>query len=338
RLKDRDMPQSRYIPRLAICRKCGLTLVELLVVIAVIGILISLLLPAVQAAREAARRMQCRNNLKQIGLALHTYANQHREHLPSFSAAMFDVSGKPWRPNPRAGGYGEWHSFSWRSTVLPYHEQQSVFNSLDFTRPVGAAINRNALKQLLTLHQCPSTDGCPRLIAEFGAVEMRDRPPAGALDYAGVMGLGGLYDQNPQARGVWFPRSGVFEVGSSDGYSTEQRYGTPPRLTDVEDGLSQTLLVVEQAGKPNEYFQSWVVNSIDPKSGAWLSCEYPHFVDWLGVNQTNATGIFSYHPGLAHAVRCDGSVTSLSEGVSPMVIVALLTSVGGEVVREQDLQ
>jgi prepilin-type N-terminal cleavage/methylation domain-containing protein len=103
-------------------RRNGFTLVELLVVIAIIGVLIALLLPAVQAAREAARRMQCTNNLKQIGIALHNY-HDICDALPAVSAYPASSSAGKWRCGP-----------SWLVTILPYIEQGSAYSSLVFSQ------------------------------------------------------------------------------------------------------------------------------------------------------------------------------------------------------------
>ncbi len=149
----------------------ALTLVELLVVIAIIGVLIALLLPAVQAAREAARRLHCANNLKQIGLALHVYAEANRQHLPAWTRAAFDQSG---RSVPGYRYFAEWQSFSWRSTLLPHHEQQSLYNQLDFRRPPAAAeANQGVLATILTIYQCPRR---PAIGESFPTSASRPRP------------------------------------------------------------------------------------------------------------------------------------------------------------------
>ena len=313
--------------------RTGLTLVELLVVMAVIGVLIALLLPAVQAAREAARKVHCRNNLKQIGLALHLYANQHREHLPAWCRSMFTASGKPW--DPKGTGFGEWHSFSWRSTLLPFHEQQNVFVLLDFKRAATAAVNRPALAHVLQLYQCPSTEGFPRRIPEFGADGLRDRPAAGALDYAGVMGFTFAPDENPLTRGVWYPLSGAFAPGMG-GYPAEVAMTSSPRLSDVDDGLSNTLMVYEQSGKPAVHSFGEVIDR-ESKMGAWLTCESPAF-DNLNVNRSNFRSVYSQHVGSANALMCDGSVIPLSDRLSEDVLLALITSVGGEVIRDPNFR
>ncbi|MFO0896408.1 MAG: DUF1559 domain-containing protein [Pirellulales bacterium] len=167
----------------------GLTLVELLVVIAVIGVLVALLLPAVQAAREAGRKVQCRNNLKQVGLALHVYAEANRQHLPAWTRTAFNQGGR------RVPGYQDfagWQSFSWRSTLLPYHEQQALFDRLDFGKPPSATdSNRAVLATQLTIHQCPSTPGYLRVIPNIGEPAPPRGPPAAACDYVGSNGITG---------------------------------------------------------------------------------------------------------------------------------------------------
>jgi prepilin-type N-terminal cleavage/methylation domain-containing protein len=127
--------------------RVGFTLVELLVVIAIIGILIALLLPAVQAAREAARRTQCNNNLKQIGLALHNYHDSHKTFPPDAVWGAFVAAAPTAQQNP-------YHT-TWLLAILPYLEQQPLYDTVDFELPMyGQPVTSTQLGAL----QCPSDD------------------------------------------------------------------------------------------------------------------------------------------------------------------------------------
>src|SRR4051794_38561286 len=132
---------------------CGFTLVELLVVIAIIGVLVALLLPAVQAAREAARRMSCSNNLKQIGLALHSYESAHSVFPPG-------------RINTYVAGNG--HCWGAYSQMLPFLEQKAVFDAMNFSMnpdpdytTTNAVVNQTAAVTVLSTFLCPSDGGPP---------------------------------------------------------------------------------------------------------------------------------------------------------------------------------
>src|SRR5687768_6007213 len=121
-------------------RQRGFTLVELLVVIAIIGVLVALLLPAVQAAREAARRTQCSNNLKQIGLAMHNYHDTHKQFPPAYVA---DSNGTPMH--------------SWRVLILPYIEANHIYDRYDQTQPWDSATNRQLLSEMPQTYRCLSS-------------------------------------------------------------------------------------------------------------------------------------------------------------------------------------
>lgn len=121
-------------------RRRAFTLIELLVVIAIIAILIALLLPAVQQAREAARRTQCRNNLKQIGLALHLYHDEYRSFPPAYTV---DETGQPLH--------------SWRTLILPFIDQQQLYDSIDLSKPWDDPANAEAFQTAVPPYICPST-------------------------------------------------------------------------------------------------------------------------------------------------------------------------------------
>ena len=198
-------------------RRRGFTLIELLVVIAIIGVLIALLLPAVQAAREAARRAQCTNNLKQIGLAMFNYESA--------------VGCLPWAHGP--SGWNDWSAFA---MMLPYMEQGPIFNATNFTNNGLAtlppstngntpAMNNTVLLTTLNILQCPSDSD-------------RLTNPEGHVNYA--MCAGAAADDF-----YYFNNGGVNQPGqySGIGISYVDYYGSPPapcRLASIVDGTSQT--------------------------------------------------------------------------------------------------
>ncbi len=134
-------------------KRAGLTLVELLVAIAIIGILIGMLLPAVQQIREAARRIQCQNNLHQLALGTLNYSGAHKEHLPPL--------WKTANPNP-------WDNFSWRIDILPFIEANNLNQTLVLDQLPLSPVNLTAAETQLPIFQCPSTPQAPRIIDSMG--------------------------------------------------------------------------------------------------------------------------------------------------------------------------
>ncbi|MFO0896409.1 MAG: DUF1559 domain-containing protein [Pirellulales bacterium] len=129
------------------------------------------------------------------------------------------------------------------------------------------------------------------------------------------------------------------QVALAPGLSDEGRsdYSRPPRLADVDDGLSNTLLVVEQAGKPNYVWRPFPDYHLDLSLGPWLTCEWAFFSE-EPVNTINASGIYAFHPSVAQVLLCDGSVRAMSEATPHAVYLSLVSRSGGEVIRDQDWQ
>ncbi len=297
-------------------RRTGFTLVELLVVIAIIGVLIALLLPAVQAARESARKVQCRNNLKQMGLALHTYAEQHRGFLPALGRG------------PR--GAQQW--FSWRAAALPFHEQQSLYNAIDFAQGPYSGANWQVAGTLLKVHQCPSTPDYPRRQSRTGrSSEGRNGPfDLAALDYVAIYGV--LTAEDLSARGLrtlWTPNN--FTQGPRTNYP--KQFTSPVGLHECEDGLSNTGLLHEQGGSPVHYHGTEKRDEHTP--GGWLPMETGDFV-YPQINFCSAHGMYSFHSGGAMLLLGDGSVHFLSERLDRRTVRALLTSGEGEPILNED--
>ncbi|MFT5325415.1 MAG: prepilin-type N-terminal cleavage/methylation domain-containing protein [Planctomycetaceae bacterium] len=207
--------------------KKGFTLIELLVVIAIIAILIALLLPAVQQAREAARRSQCKNNLKQIGLALMNYHNTHRTFCPGVTTATVSV--------PPATNIGTSNYFSWTSQILPFFDQAPLYKKLNFkvhfstATPVSPAVNNAALvSTILTVVRCPSDSG-PDQDPAGGTLGTPAVANMGTSNYVGNYGIG-MPDQHANPRAV----QGI--LGAN----------TKVRIRDVKDGMSNVILVAER--------------------------------------------------------------------------------------------
>nr|WP_261344059.1 DUF1559 domain-containing protein [Roseimaritima sediminicola] len=182
------------------------TLVELLVTIGIIGVLVGLLLPAVQAVREAARRMQCQNNLHQVGIALHHYHDVHST-LPAGG-----IQPRPFWPDGK--------QLAWSAFLLPYLEQETVHEEIDFNYAFDHPVNESIAATPLSVYMCPSTPRSEPLNRGLGAT-----------DY------GGIYGERIVSRND--PPSGVMI------------YDEAMRFRDITDGLSGTLAVSEDAGFPD---------------------------------------------------------------------------------------
>ena len=299
-------------------RRRGFTLIELLVVIAIIGILIALLLPAVQKVREAANRIKCANNLKQIGLALHNYHDSNG----SFPPGQVE--------NPK--------KHIWAAYVLPYFEQGNLYRGYSFAVHWYQDLNTAIVTVPLKIMQCPS--------AEPNRVEGPDNERSG-VDVAAACGDYGAIGNVDQA---------LVDNGYIPGPLPPKPNGvladqSTPRIAAITAGTSQTRMVGEIAGRPTHYVTGWKVVPYDPNKPVYGS----GWADWdngfqihgatpdgliepgpCGINCTNKKGIYSFHPGGANVVFADGAVHFLRESISIVTVAALATRAGGEVIAGTD--
>jgi len=277
----------------------GFTLVELLVVIAIIGVLIALLLPAVQAAREAARRMRCTNNLKQIGLALHNYESCYGVFPPAYSR----------RPG---------HNML--TFLLSYLEQQPVYDRYRWDLPWDDAANDPATHVDLDVFLCPSADSGRHYVADYATCEYipnnqarRDLIASGALT----------------ARRRW---DGLFEKGPPG-----DDYAPANPISAIRDGLSNTFMLFEDAGRPIGYEDGNVTGTANVSGAEWASRHAEFWIHLLCgpriINCSNNNEIYSFHPGGANFLYGDGSVHFQPETIDPETFVSLFTRAAQDVAR-----
>src|SRR5580698_2598721 len=148
---------TRPVPKRT--RRAGFTLIELLVVIAIISTLVALLLPAVQAARESARRIQCVNNLKQIGLAFHNYADTNHCFPPAYIQGSGVTTGVSYGVSYPDGGYNGLSGWGWGALILPYIEQGNLYKKLNINLPCWATENTTVVQTKIPAFLCPSATG-----------------------------------------------------------------------------------------------------------------------------------------------------------------------------------
>ena len=318
----------------AISRKRGFTLIELLVVIAIIAILIALLLPAVQQAREAARRSQCKNNLKQIGLALHNYHDTHSVFPPGY---INEIDGNPTTNTEYSTAItSEYSAWGWGAFILPYIEEAGLYNQLGIgsvrmADALADATRLNLMEQAMTAFRCPSdpapnrnstktlrdSGGAWRQIATANYIAVnttRTWHGGGSNPYICGPGLGALNQWSPPPGDTTYP-NGTFWRDSK------------VRIRDIIDGTSNTLLIGERVwelGNP-------AGGTYDCRAGVALGTRIDNeqtTVDrGLGTvampinfgDSRCVRGFSSMHEGGSHFLVCDGSVRFVSENIEANV-------------------
>ena len=295
---------SRFSPRAALRSRFAFTLVELLVVIAIIGVLVALMLPAVQAARESARRMSCGNNLKQISLAVHNY---------------HDSLGKL-PPGEANGTYSGSSAFA---AILPYMEQNNTYQLYDFTQANSAPANLTAVSQKIKTFVCP-TCVFSRQVPIPGC-DANNRAPG---TYAFSSGSDDPY--GTEAAGN--PNNGAIVNGLSQ----------PTALRDILDGTSNTFLGGEAHWSFKDYMFTSGPCSGQVRGGfSYWSSPYPLATlfstkgpfnpqEMAGVS-TRLQSFRSNHPGGVNMMLCDGSVRNFTTSTDTVLLNAAATRNGGEV-------
>ena len=286
----------------------GFTLIELLVVIAIIAVLIALLLPAVQQAREAARRSQCKNNLKQIGLALHNY----HDNANGFPQGWIGVNGSG---QPFVDGGNSW---GWASRILPQMDQSPLFNTLNFSLPMTHASQAAARITPIPAYRCPSDVGDPVwTIEDSSGTALAQLASANYVGSFGISDVDNCVGQPAPFRcageGLLFHNSFV-------------------RMADITDGSSNTFMVGEhKSDLALDWHSTWlgVVPGGDDAFVRILGT-----ADHTPNHPLNHIDDFSsHHIGGAHFVMGDGSVRFVSTNIDLGVFGGLATRAGGEVVN-----
>jgi prepilin-type N-terminal cleavage/methylation domain-containing protein len=305
-------------------QRTGFTLIELLVVIAIIAILIGLLLPAVQKIREAANRIKCTNNLKQLGLGLHSYESRHGYFPPGFSSSVLGNGMN----HPNGPGW------SWAAYVLADIEQDNLYRQIDFKRSILDPVHNNVRTQAVKLFLCPSDPGTDTInvYAFHDGFDGSIVTTAGRTNYVAVFGISECGEDPPiMGEGVFFRNSQT-------------------RTGDITDGLSNTYFLGERSGKTA--LMTWtgaVYGSGVPKAplvgpasswdgeGAAVHC-FGHASAEPGHQPNGASAhvddFSSRHTSGAIFLVGDGSVRVVKDSINPMVYQAYATRAGGEPLSE----
>jgi type II secretory pathway pseudopilin PulG len=300
----------------------GLTLIELLSIIAV---LIALLLPAVQAARESARRATCQDNLHQIALAVQSHESRHRQLPPIYNGSFLSA--------PRQV-LETFHFHSWRSTILDDLEEGTILAAIDLSVPASDPVNQPAINNEISVFICPSTANSHPIVPEINSYNAPNVVvgTAARSDYEVVLGVHVLptVDYTSVRWGAW-------GEPLYDPLTDTSRGFRKARFASIIDGLSKTLLIGERGGRPDIFDRGRAEvpfpyegydNAPDWHQAAWaISTYWWWLVFWhqQGVNETNRTGIYGFHHGGANVALADGSIKFLIDSISPTVLQSMAT-------------
>jgi prepilin-type N-terminal cleavage/methylation domain-containing protein/prepilin-type processing-associated H-X9-DG protein len=305
----------------------GFTLIELLVVMAVISVLIGLLLPAVQAAREAARRIQCTNNLKQIGIALHNYQTAQGVFPPGYSS-LWKLDGSDYGVAEDDVGHG----WGWASMILPHMEQSMVYNAINFGLTMTFPANDTAQLLRISSYLCPS-DSQKQTVPVRNQDNTATVYTVGTGNYVGMYGTGEIADAPGRGNGLFYRNS---------------RH----TFADIADGSSQTMMAGERSHNlsyvtwTGRAIGGWLFRTSSVEGGQDLFVADPEesFTMILGPvglkdglrtpndRMAHVEDYWSFHTGGVNFLFADGSVRGIKNTINPLIYRALATRAGGEVI------
>ena len=297
--------------------RSGFTLIELLVVIAIIAILIGLLLPAVQKVREAAARMKCSNNLKQMVLALHTYHDANDRYPPYYPAGLPATDPRRYTEN-------------WSFLLLPYIEQTAIYNQ---TIPDRATYDALVRPRVIPTYVCPSntmptpytnSSGVVTALGSYLGITGRQRsdwkaPPAGFSMDTGVMAVTDVTGKPVK----------INVASVTDGLSNTVAFGERPATTDQQWGWIMR-------GSPNLDSIGWAQYTSADSQSITSGCSFPMYFQAPANPPALCDGyhLWSYHTGGGNFAVADGSVRFFRYAAGPTVVVPMSTRAMGEVITE----
>ncbi|MDZ4658062.1 MAG: DUF1559 domain-containing protein [Bythopirellula sp.] len=331
----------------------GLTLIETLVSIAIVGLLVAILVPAIQAARESARKTHCQNNLKQTALALHAFHNS-KKNLPShYNGTSLSYPLKEW---------DLYHMHSWRAALLPNLEESALHDSIDWRAFATDRENESVATTVVSPYICPS-GASPTENMGWGARHARksqdDKYQVVRSHYDGLAGMWVVFEVPPVGNlegnlkyvrwGVWGSATFVGNQFTGTDHKVLPPFDVPTingdlvsypggKFSEVTDGLSNSIMLVERGGRP--------LHMVDGRPNVTEDhpdARYPGQTGWststslsyvihrdVGVNRDNAFGIYSDHSGGAYVALADGSVTFLSESTDTATLAKMIGRSDGE--------
>ena len=292
----------------ASARRTAFTLIELLVVIAIVATLVALLLPAVQKVRDSANLLTCKNNLRQIGLAMHDYHNVNG----SFPVGYYDPT--PWPQTDNGPGWG------WAAFLLPFLEQAPLYELIDFSLDVGDPANAAVGTTYLKIFHCPSDDVPQTFTVTDGGSKSWTLAQS---NYVACNGNDGVDDFT-----TLLPHTGAF-VRATKGF----------RVVNITDGLSNTFFVGERTGRLS--YSTWIGGPTGAQNPFLLApgnfgAEVTLLMGHAGPTGPNTPGVFdadstlSPHANGVQFVFGDGSVHFISNAVAIPIWMGLATRAGGE--------